>query len=89
MIARTAGPGDSTNAAARSATAASSSASGTLTSASPTAGNTYELTAIAGVVIGGAALSGGRGNVRGTLLNLIQAFDIDAYGRVLAGHDAR
>ncbi|MGP9580035.1 MULTISPECIES: ABC transporter permease [unclassified Brachybacterium] len=40
----------------------------TLTSASPTAGNTYELTAIAGVVIGGAALSGGRGNVRGTLL---------------------
>lgn len=39
-----------------------------LTSAGPTAGNTYELTAIAGVVIGGAALSGGRGNVRGTLL---------------------
>lgn len=42
--------------------------SSTLTSASPTAGNTYELTAIAAVVIGGAALSGGRGNVRGTLL---------------------
>jgi erythritol transport system permease protein len=40
----------------------------TLTSASPTAGNTYELTAIAGVVIGGAALSGGRGTVRGTVL---------------------
>ncbi|AXK46372.1 ABC transporter permease [Brachybacterium saurashtrense] len=40
----------------------------TLTSASPTAGNTYELTAIAGVVIGGAALAGGRGTVRGTLL---------------------
>ena len=40
----------------------------TLTSASPTAGNTYELTAIAAVVIGGAALSGGRGNIRGTLL---------------------
>ncbi|MCI2958431.1 ABC transporter permease [Agromyces atrinae] len=40
----------------------------TLTSASPTAGNTYELTAIAAVVIGGAALTGGRGNVRGTLL---------------------
>ncbi|MFD5600396.1 ABC transporter permease [Leucobacter sp. NPDC058333] len=40
----------------------------TLTSASPTAGNTYELTAIATVVIGGAALTGGRGNVRGTLL---------------------
>lgn len=39
-----------------------------LTSASPTAGVSYELTAIAAVVIGGAALSGGRGNVRGTLL---------------------
>ncbi|WP_239496313.1 ABC transporter permease [Salinicola peritrichatus] len=39
-----------------------------LTSAGPTAGNTYELTAIAGVVIGGAALTGGRGTVRGTLL---------------------
>jgi len=40
----------------------------TLTSASPTAGNTYELTAIAVVVIGGAALTGGRGTIRGTLL---------------------
>ncbi|SES36076.1 monosaccharide ABC transporter membrane protein, CUT2 family [Tranquillimonas rosea] len=39
-----------------------------LTSAGPTAGQTYELTAIAAVVIGGAALTGGRGNVRGTLL---------------------
>ena len=39
-----------------------------LTSAGPTAGFTYELTAIAGVVIGGAALAGGRGTVRGTLL---------------------
>lgn len=40
----------------------------TLTSASPTAGDTYELTAIAAVVIGGASLMGGRGTVRGTLL---------------------
>jgi len=39
-----------------------------LTSAGPTAGNSYELTAIAAVVIGGAALTGGRGTVRGTLL---------------------
>ena len=39
-----------------------------LTSAGPTAGFTYELTAIAAVVVGGAALTGGRGNVRGTLL---------------------
>ena len=39
-----------------------------LTSAGPTAGTTYELTAIAAVVIGGAALTGGRGGVRGTML---------------------
>lgn len=39
-----------------------------LTSAGPTAGTTYELTAIAAVVIGGAALTGGRGSVQGTLL---------------------
>lgn len=39
-----------------------------LTSAGPTAGNTYELTAIAAVVIGGAALTGGRGTITGTLL---------------------
>lgn len=39
-----------------------------LNSAGPTAGETYELTAIAAVVIGGAALTGGRGTVRGTML---------------------
>lgn len=39
-----------------------------LTSAGPTAGTTYELTAIAAVVIGGAALTGGRGTVGGTML---------------------
>lgn len=39
-----------------------------LTSAGPTAGTTYELTAIAAVVIGGAALTGGRGTVQGTML---------------------
>lgn len=39
-----------------------------LTSAGPTAGTTYELTAIAAVVIGGAALTGGKGTVMGTLL---------------------
>jgi len=39
-----------------------------LTSANPTAGETYELTAIAAVVIGGASLAGGRGTIRGTLL---------------------
>ncbi|WP_419998985.1 ABC transporter permease [Streptomyces boninensis] len=39
-----------------------------LSSAAPQAGDTFELNAIAAVVIGGAALSGGRGNVRGTLV---------------------
>jgi erythritol transport system ATP-binding protein len=39
-----------------------------LTSANPTAGSSFELTAIAAVVIGGASLMGGRGNIRGTLL---------------------
>jgi erythritol transport system permease protein len=39
-----------------------------LTSAGPTAGISYELTAIAAVVIGGAALTGGRGTVQGTML---------------------
>lgn len=39
-----------------------------LTSAAPQAGNTFELNAIAAVVIGGASLSGGRGNVRGVLI---------------------
>ncbi len=39
-----------------------------LTSAGPNAGISYELTAIAAVVIGGAALTGGRGTVRGTML---------------------
>lgn len=39
-----------------------------LSSAIPNAGETFELNAIAACVIGGAALSGGRGNVRGVLL---------------------
>ncbi|MCL2802894.1 MAG: ABC transporter permease [Micrococcales bacterium] len=39
-----------------------------LTAATPQTGQFYELNAIAAVVIGGAALSGGRGSVRGTLV---------------------
>lgn len=39
-----------------------------LTAAAPQTGETFELNAIAAVVIGGAALTGGRGTVRGTLL---------------------
>jgi erythritol transport system permease protein len=39
-----------------------------LTSAAPQAGETFELNAIAAVVIGGTSLAGGRGNVRGALI---------------------
>ena len=39
-----------------------------LNSAQPALGQGYELDAIAAVVIGGAALTGGRGNIRGTML---------------------
>ena len=39
-----------------------------LTSAAPQAGETFELNAIAAVVIGGASLAGGRGSVKGTLI---------------------
>lgn len=39
-----------------------------LTSAAPQAGTTYELNAIAAVVIGGASLAGGRGTVRGAIV---------------------
>ena len=39
-----------------------------LTSAAPQTGTTFELNAIAAVVIGGASLSGGRGTVKGALI---------------------
>lgn len=39
-----------------------------LTSATPQTGESFELTAIAAVVIGGASLMGGKGTIRGTLL---------------------
>lgn len=39
-----------------------------LTSAAPQTGNTFELNAIAAVVIGGASLAGGRGSVKGALI---------------------
>lgn len=42
-----------------------------LTAAAPQTGETFELNAIAAVVIGGAALTGGRGNVRGVLLGAL------------------
>jgi ribose transport system permease protein len=45
--------------------------SGRLASASPIIGNLYELDAIAAVVIGGSALSGGRATIVGTFLGVI------------------
>jgi ribose transport system permease protein len=44
---------------------------GRLASASPVAGNLYELDAIAAVVIGGSSLAGGRASIVGTVLGVI------------------
>ncbi|MFC5828404.1 ABC transporter permease [Nonomuraea insulae] len=57
---------------------------GDLSSATPSAGEFFELNAIAAVVIGGAALSGGRGTIRGTLIGaFVIGFLVD--GLVLVG----
>src|SRR5699024_528220 len=40
-------------------------------SAQPTAGESYELDAIAAVVLGGASLAGGRGRIMGTLVGAL------------------
>lgn len=57
---------------------------GDLSSATPAAGEFFELNAIAAVVIGGAALSGGRGTIRGTLIGaFVIGFLVD--GLVLIG----
>ncbi|WP_205862113.1 ABC transporter permease subunit [Planosporangium thailandense] len=55
-----------------------------LSAAVPEGGSGYELNAIAAVVIGGAALSGGRGTVRGTIIGaFVIGFLVD--GLVLIG----
>jgi erythritol transport system permease protein len=55
-----------------------------LPAATPRGGEFYELNAIAAVVIGGAALSGGRGTIRGTLIGaFVIGFLVD--GLVLVG----
>ncbi len=55
-----------------------------LPAATPRAGEGYELNAIAAVVIGGAALAGGRGTIRGTLMGaFVIGFLVD--GLVLVG----
>ncbi|OUM94071.1 MAG: ribose ABC transporter permease [Firmicutes bacterium ZCTH02-B6] len=51
-----------------------------LFSAQPTAGASYELDAIAAVILGGTSLSGGRGSVTGTIIG---AFIIGILGNVL------
>lgn len=55
-----------------------------LKAATPKAGEFYELNAIAAVVIGGAALAGGRGTVRGTIIGaFVIGFLVD--GLVIVG----
>lgn len=55
-----------------------------LPAATPRAGESYELNAIAAVVIGGASLAGGRGTVRGTIIGaFLVGFLVD--GLVLIG----
>lgn len=55
-----------------------------LKAATPRAGEFYELNAIAAVVVGGAALAGGRGTVRGTIIGaFVIGFLVD--GLILVG----
>ena len=42
-----------------------------LNSAQPTAGTSYELDAIAAVVLGGTSLTGGKGRIVGTLIGVL------------------
>lgn len=58
-----------------------------LGSGEPTAGQSYELNAIAAAAIGGASLAGGKGNILGTLLGalLLSALKV---GLVVVGVDA-
>lgn len=64
-----------------------------LSSAQPTAGVSYELDAIAAVVVGGTSLMGGKGRVMGTLVgaliigflnNALNLLDISSYYQMLA-----
>ena len=64
-----------------------------LSSAQPTAGVTYELDAIAAVVVGGNSLMGGKGRVMGTLIgaliigflnNALNLLDISSYYQMIA-----
>ena len=64
-----------------------------LESAQPTAGLTYELDAIAAVVLGGTSLMGGRGRISGTLVgaliigvlnNALNLMDVSSYYQLIA-----
>ncbi|WP_207456114.1 ribose ABC transporter permease [Azospirillum sp. SYSU D00513] len=64
-----------------------------LESAQPTAGASYELDAIAAVVVGGTSLSGGRGSLFGTLVgaliigvlnNALNLMDVSSYYQMIA-----
>ncbi|HDL1729867.1 TPA: ribose ABC transporter permease, partial [Mannheimia haemolytica] len=64
-----------------------------LSSAQPTAGVSYELDAIAAVVVGGTSLMGGKGRVMGTLVgaliigflnNALNLLDISSYYQMIA-----
>lgn len=64
-----------------------------LSSAQPTAGMSYELDAIAAVVVGGTSLMGGKGKITGTLIgaliigflnNALNLLDVSAYYQTIA-----
>lgn len=64
-----------------------------LSSAQPTAGVSYELDAIAAVVLGGTSLAGGRGRIMGTLVgaliigflnNALNLLDVSSYYQMIA-----
>lgn len=64
-----------------------------LSSAQPTAGVSYELDAIAAVVVGGTSLMGGKGRIFGTLIgaliigflnNALNLLDISSYYQMIA-----
>ncbi|WP_373286231.1 ribose ABC transporter permease [Oceanisphaera marina] len=64
-----------------------------LSSAQPTAGTSYELDAIAAVVLGGTSLAGGKGAIMGTLIgaliigflnNALNLLDVSSYYQMIA-----
>lgn len=64
-----------------------------LSSAQPTAGNGYELDAIAAVVLGGTSMVGGQGNIMGTIIgaliigvlnNALNLMDVQSYYQLIA-----